>query len=378
MTVYSHENGRVGADPTTRHTIFDGAGPSEGGCAPTNRATLGSGGKKPAPAATMRPLSPLLLLALLTPAAWSCQSAGGGSTWEEDRRQGIGAGAPLTLPAPSKAAFDAREMVAAPPPVDPEQVAHDLEMALLRFTARRRAVSAESGASGSRWPRTLTQTWRSILRTLEAGFASTPHPMPGRLLIQTRVTLEAELELCARQHGPTPKEVKARVQAIWLTVAQQMRARRPRRAPDSRTSSGAIALTWPVSPIVVTSPFGFRRDPILGSQQVRFHAGLDLGGRRGDIVLAAGSGKVTGARWQGGHGRTITVQHAGGYSTRYAHLARMLVSVGVEVEAGQAIGLMGSTGRSTGPHLHFEVMRGSVPVDPFEVLRSEPSPFAAK
>lgn len=326
----------------------------------------------------MRPLSSLLLLAFVTAAASSCRSAGGGSTWEDDRRQGIGAGAPLTLPAPSKAAFQAREMVAAPPPVDPDQVAHDLEMALLRFTARRRAVSAQAGPGGGQWPLALTQTWQIILGTLEAGFTSTPHPMPGRLLIQTRVTLEAELELCARQHGPAPKGVETRVQALWLTVAQQMRARRPRRRGDSGTSGGALTLTWPVSPIVVTSPFGFRRDPILGAQQVRFHAGLDLGGRRGDLVLAAGPGKVSGARWQGGHGRTITVQHAGGYSTRYAHLARMLVSVGAEVEAGQAIGLMGSSGRSTGPHLHFEVMRGSVPVDPFEVLRSEPSPFAAK
>ena len=91
-------------------------------------------------------------------------------------------------------------------------------------------------------------------------------------------------------------------------------------------------------------------------------------GQRGDLVVSAQNGRVIEAGWKGGHGRSVTVQHAGGYVTRYAHLARILVKVNDNLDAGSPVGLMGSSGRSTGPHLHFEVKRGAVPLDPLEVL----------
>lgn len=260
-----------------------------------------------------------------------------------------------------------------PPRTDPEAVAHDLEVTLLRFTARRRALSRERHGPRGRWPAPLSAAWRDVVRELEVAFAATD-ALPGRVLVQTRVTLEAELELSARQHGAAPADIERRVRMIYARVARQLQARRTRCAtPGAPGCERAPArprgpFVFPVSPVVVTSPYGYRRDPILGARRVRFHAGVDLGGRRGDVVVAAAPGRVVAAGWQGGHGRTVTVQHAGGYVTRYAHLSRILVTLHSEVDAGSPVGLMGSTGRSTGPHLHFEIRRGSVPIDPLQVL----------
>jgi murein DD-endopeptidase MepM/ murein hydrolase activator NlpD len=132
----------------------------------------------------------------------------------------------------------------------------------------------------------------------------------------------------------------------------------------------AIRLDWPLAPLIVTSPFGYRRDPILGHEEIRFHSGVDLGGSNGDVVFAAAEGKVTYSGWLGGHGRTVVVQHAGGYVTMYAHLRRVTVSLGQHVKPGDGIGRLGSSGRSTGPHLHFEVRYGGTPIDPLDVVGS--------
>lgn len=305
-----------------------------------------------------------------------CQAGGARTTWQQDREDGVPAASPLVRnPAPShpRPAWTPGATEA-----DPADVAHELEMSLLRFTARRRALSAEAATQGGgAWPVPLVQAWAGVLTTLERGFRATSEPMPTRVLIQARVTLEAERDLCIRRHGPPPEVINQRVLAVWWTVAQQIRAHRGVARSAITPDAGRAGFLWPVSPIIVTSSFGFRRDPILGEEQVRFHAGLDLGGRRGDVVVASGAGRVTAAGWEGGHGRSVTIQHPQGYSTRYAHLSRILVTQGAMIEAGQALGLMGSTGRSTGPHLHFELRQGSVPIDPMELLRGEPSPYAA-
>ncbi len=98
-----------------------------------------------------------------------------------------------------------------------------------------------------------------------------------------------------------------------------------------------------------------RSHPILGGQ--RFHAGVDLAAPQGSAVLATSPGVVSRAAWQGGYGLTIAVEHSGGIQTRYAHLSRIAVVPGQSVRAGDVIGYVGSTGRSTGPHLHYEVRR---------------------
>ena len=129
----------------------------------------------------------------------------------------------------------------------------------------------------------------------------------------------------------------------------------------ARTMSGAVGeLKLPAS--TVTSAYGWRQDPFTG--EATFHKGIDLKAAEGSDVAAAGAGRVTFAGASGGYGTTVIVEHANGLSTRYAHLSEVRVKAGDEIAAGQVIGLAGSTGRATAPHLHFEVLEDGVQVDP--------------
>ena len=126
--------------------------------------------------------------------------------------------------------------------------------------------------------------------------------------------------------------------------------------PSSRGSDG---LAWPVR-APVTSGFG----PRWGRQ----HAGIDLGAAQGTPVKAAAGGRVKSASVQGGYGNIVVIRHANGTETAYAHLASYGVRAGDTVAAGQVIGRVGSTGHSTGPHLHFEVRVNGRPRDPIDYL----------
>lgn len=125
----------------------------------------------------------------------------------------------------------------------------------------------------------------------------------------------------------------------------------------------------PVTAGWLSSPFGWRPDPFTG--QPAHHAGVDFSGQPGTSVVAVADGLVT---WSGrrlNYGHTIDIYHGDGLSTRYAHNAKNLVAVGEKVKKGQVIALMGSTGRSTGPHLHFEVLQGGKAINPMKMLRSQ-------
>ncbi len=103
----------------------------------------------------------------------------------------------------------------------------------------------------------------------------------------------------------------------------------------------------------ITSGFGLRRDPVTGRRSM--HKGLDIANTRGSDIVAAGSGVVTYSGYNGSYGKTIVVSHGYGYKTVYAHNNKNLVQVGDHVEKGQLIGQVGNTGKSTGPHVHFEI-----------------------
>jgi murein DD-endopeptidase MepM/ murein hydrolase activator NlpD len=135
----------------------------------------------------------------------------------------------------------------------------------------------------------------------------------------------------------------------------------------NKSSEQGIEIVYPVSsPAPITSPFGWRTHPITGSR--RFHAGVDIGAAMGAPVVAAASGTVVSAGWNGGYGKAITIQHNGVQQTLYGHLSEVFVQPGQTIERGTVIGRVGSTGNSTGPHLHFEsrmsTSDGWVSVDP--------------
>ena len=123
-------------------------------------------------------------------------------------------------------------------------------------------------------------------------------------------------------------------------------------------------MAWPVQ-ARITSGFGLRVHPIL--RFARMHRGIDFGAHYGAPIVAAADGQVSRAGWAGGYGKQVRIAHAGGYVTSYSHMSRPVVEPGSIVRAGQLIGYVGSTGLSTGPHLHYEVYRGGVAVNPMSV-----------
>lgn len=124
---------------------------------------------------------------------------------------------------------------------------------------------------------------------------------------------------------------------------------------------GLAGFLWPARGMF-TSGFGVRRHPIFGIRHL--HTGVDIAAVSGTPVLAAADGRVIYAGWFGGYGRIVAIDHGGGTSTMYAHLSRILVATGDPVRRGQPIARVGSTGFSTGPHLHFEIRINGRPVDP--------------
>ncbi|MEY4237429.1 MAG: hypothetical protein RL339_30 [Pseudomonadota bacterium] len=122
-----------------------------------------------------------------------------------------------------------------------------------------------------------------------------------------------------------------------------------------------------IMPVVgrITSNFGARRHPILG--YTRMHGGVDFGAPWGAPIYAVGDATVSFAGWGGGHGNHIKLDHGGGWGTGYSHMSRIAVSPGSRVRAGQVIGYVGSTGLSTGPHLHYELYRNGAKVNPMSV-----------
>lgn len=113
----------------------------------------------------------------------------------------------------------------------------------------------------------------------------------------------------------------------------------------------------------ITSKFGYRANPFTNRGR-EMHSGVDLKGNTGDPVKVTAAGKVTFAGYEGQYGYVVKVKHKNGYETRYAHLSKTKVKQGQRVDVGNTIGLLGSTGRSTGPHLHYEILKNDKKINP--------------
>jgi murein DD-endopeptidase MepM/ murein hydrolase activator NlpD len=132
---------------------------------------------------------------------------------------------------------------------------------------------------------------------------------------------------------------------------------------------GAVPVRKPIlGEIDLSSGFGVRSDPFLGRPAM--HTGLDFRSSTGDPVRATANGTVESAGWSGGYGKMVEVDHGNGFATRYGHMSEIEVKVGQQIKIGQIIGRVGSTGRSTGPHLHYETRIDGDAVDPQKFLRA--------
>jgi murein DD-endopeptidase MepM/ murein hydrolase activator NlpD len=163
------------------------------------------------------------------------------------------------------------------------------------------------------------------------------------------------------QGGPA-RPVSSAAQLAALEAKTEKLEREMRMYESFLRSRGVIPAIWPVYGRL-ESGVGGRRNPFTGRGH-EYHEGQDIDAAWGTPVEAAASGKVTIAGWQRGYGNVVYVDHGSGISTRYGHLSRINVSIGQSVTTGDIIGLVGSTGRSTGPHLHYEVRINNQPVDP--------------
>ncbi len=155
--------------------------------------------------------------------------------------------------------------------------------------------------------------------------------------------------------------------SVAYSVIGKKKVTYTRRVPVSSKNS---RFGMPLRHIRVTSNFSYRRwHPIL--KRYRPHHGTDFGARRGTPLLAVNSGKVIFSGRMGGYGKVVKIKHGGGYISLYAHQSRIRVKRGQKVKKGQVIGYVGSTGRSTGPHLHFGLMKNGRWINPMKVLRKK-------
>ncbi|WP_052121535.1 M23 family metallopeptidase [Inquilinus limosus] len=164
----------------------------------------------------------------------------------------------------------------------------------------------------------------------------------------SRLGLETEAPAAARPFAPSTLDARAATLATRLPT---------------------LPLATPLrTEYRMSSPFGYRIHPITGVETL--HAGLDLVAPRGTPIFATGSGRVLRAGVAGGYGNLVEIQHAEGLVTRYGHMDSIAVTEGQAVTAGTVLGTLGSTGDSTGPHVHYEVRRGGQPVDPMPFLEA--------
>jgi murein DD-endopeptidase MepM/ murein hydrolase activator NlpD len=233
-------------------------------------------------------------------------------------------------------------------------------------------VSARAQARG--WPRVSPlwgALWTEVLSAIDVACADPPRATDLGAFVRARATLEIELDVDERRRVLLPDDLRRRVQRTLLAVDESVVELRLANAPGTLAPSprldGDLVLHAPLMPLIVSSPFGVRQDPITG--QPRFHAGADFDTPLGSTVYAAASGLVVYAGAQGGYGKQVVIDHGDSIRSHYSHLSEILVDPGQLVDEGQSIALSGSTGRSTGPHLHFAVTNADGEfLDPIGVL----------
>lgn len=237
-----------------------------------------------------------------------------------------------------------------------------IDAALIRFAVDQRTARATL-KRGQAMPPTVRAGWSELLGSVDSLLGQPARRTVPLDVVRARVALDAELDMDRDHYQSLPEGlatgVRARALALDLRLADIRKAGKSAKPPPTR-------LIWPIEPVLVTSLFGMRADPFNGED--RDHQGVDLKAYKGQLVQAAAEGTVIRSGRMGGYGLQVTVEHGPGLVTTYSHLSTLLVNEGTHVPARGPIGLAGSTGRSTGAHLHFEVWRNGEPVDPLAEL----------
>lgn len=203
-----------------------------------------------------------------------------------------------------------------------------------------------------------------VLRT-DGQTEGTPVGFSHRSFGSAKVVEMGTSRTTVREIGVARPPAKARV----AKLASAASAVRPAAASTTRLAAASppprqtvTSADW-TGATRVTSGFGVRYHPLLGI--MRMHSGVDLAARTGTPVLATAEGRVSAAGWHGGYGQFVAIEHGNGYQTRYGHLSYIAVQQGQAVHRGDLVGYVGSTGMSTGPHLHYEVRQGGQALNPF-------------
>lgn len=241
-----------------------------------------------------------------------------------------------------------------------------IDRALQRFL-NERVEARHAEKTSAVW----ASAWDDALYAVSSACEEAPRASDLGAFVRARVTFEVELEKDKERGVLLPNDVDKRLSAVLGAVDESVGELRAANAPGTmapspRLGDGELVIHAPLFPLVINSPFGVREDPF--THQKRYHNGVDLDGRLGDPVMAAAAGLVVYAGLQGGYGKQVVLDHGDGVRTHYSHLSKILVEPGQTVAEGDAIALVGSTGRSTGPHLHFAVTNGEDFLDPTAVL----------
>lgn len=208
----------------------------------------------------------------------------------------------------------------------------------------------------------LNQRKRTIERQKNDIALMTQQLLAQKAQYEAQAKTQQDLIARLRQDRNALEEAEAQLERDSATIAVLIRQRLSIPGPVVR---GTGQFIYP-SVGIVTSNFGWRIHPILGYR--RFHAGIDFGASHGSTIQAADSGVVIFSGWYGGYGNAVVINHGGDLTTLYGHASELYVSEGQTVQQGQAIAAIGSTGFSTGPHLHFEVRQNGEPVNPLGFL----------
>ncbi|MFL5299785.1 MAG: M23 family metallopeptidase [Anaeromyxobacteraceae bacterium] len=320
----------------------------------------------------------ILFPALVIATALGCAHATPKMTWSETDAVGstpspTPSPAAITSVHPERSAAESKgdlldfdtDLPPLPPAPNPAPSAPaPLDGTLLRFAAEARARRAELPPSHA-VPRAVAAAWTALAADVRRYLGRPMPETPLTELVRARVTLDAELELDRRRFGALPDPLADAVAEDLRDLA--------RRASAAAALGQVLfapgpppALRWPIADAGLSSLFGPRRHPIDGVR--RMHRGIDLATAAGRVVSAAAKGFVVHAGFIAGYGLAVEVRHGGDLTSRYAHLSRLLCRPGDAIDAGQPLGLVGATGRATGPHLHFEVWRGARAEDPLPLL----------